>query len=273
MRDQQNKIGRDEIKKRKLAQAAGGYQDDEEEEPAQESEQDVKPIVQRSSTKRPRQNTGSRRNPPRHSNATHATPAADEKDEEDAEESPRKRRQHNTRQSKQQKSKYALNNPQLPQLRQNPPLPPAEGEEDDYKVRLAKILGVDEEYAKSCELRQLRTYVRAYYNLNNAPWTFPADPNYWSASTGPFMSLVSGEGEKQHLYHFSETYMQLAIDRGDDTEFLPTLSNVEFVKAVTDITDQKALGMINNPFGREAELWGGVDEPQPHEEEDDEEDD
>lgn len=256
-RDEQNKIGREELRRRKQRAELNKIPppaNDAEEDP-QISDEDTKPSVEVKHVpmKRPRQSNTRTRTPK-------VAPAAVDEENNGDEESPAKRRQSARIQRAAPKSggkKPSKPNPQLTarrSQRNNPNPPAAPEEEDQYKRILAGLLQIDPEYAMGFQLRDLRIYARAYYD-HPAPWTNPDNDRYFSPR-GPFLILITGAGEKEHLAHSADVFWDLATARNDDMNYVDDLRNVDFIPPVTTDVEKRALGMIRNPFGTVHGLYG-----------------
>jgi hypothetical protein len=135
-----------------------------------------------------------------------------------------------------------------------------------YRETICNILGVDRVFADRLDLRQLRTYARAYNrDFSNDEWYDETllDRNV----VGTTHRLQTDRGILDHFCHLMPEYAGIAFARGDCNDngtFNNDPTKNQMFDTKGDSFMNKALGVIPNEFNLHKNLWN-INPPLPME--------
>jgi hypothetical protein len=126
---------------------------------------------------------------------------------------------------------------------------------NQYKKRLCEVLGVGTGFADQFDLRELRTYARAFNaEVANEEWKLPGSPE--TRCIGPVIYGLKGHPEnaagetESHISLAFSHYQALAIARGDLSQDLTLNPNgSRHFSSEGDPETDEALGVLENDFG------------------------
>jgi len=126
-----------------------------------------------------------------------------------------------------------------------------------YRETICDILCVDRAFADRLDLRQLRTYARAYNkDFSNDPWY--DETALERNAVGTTHRLQTEKGILDHFCHLMPEYAGIAFARGDCNDngtFNNDPTKNQMFDTKGDSFKNKALGVIPNEFNLHTNLW------------------
>jgi hypothetical protein len=133
-----------------------------------------------------------------------------------------------------------------------------------YRETICDILGVDRVFADRLDLRQLRTYARAYNKqFMDHEWYDETVPDMRNV-VGKTHRLITSQGVMDHFCHLMPEYAGIAFARGDCNDngtFNPDPTKNQMFDVKGDHLKQQALGVLDNEFNLHRNLWNILDSP------------
>jgi hypothetical protein len=127
-----------------------------------------------------------------------------------------------------------------------------------YRETICDILGVDRVFADRLDLRQLRTYARAYNkDFIGHEWYDETAPDRRDV-VGTMHRLQTDQGILDHFCHLMPEYAGIAFARGDCNDngtFNNDPTKNQMFDTKGDSFKNKALGVIPNEFNLHTNLW------------------
>jgi hypothetical protein len=127
-----------------------------------------------------------------------------------------------------------------------------------YRETICDILGVDRVFADRLDLRQLRTYARAYNkDFINHEWYDETAPDRRDV-VGQTHRLHTDQGILDHFCHLMPEYAGIAFARGDCNDngtFNDDPTKNQMFDTKGDSFKNEALGVIPNEFNLHTNLW------------------
>jgi hypothetical protein len=133
--------------------------------------------------------------------------------------------------------------------------------EDDqkmiFKKTICKILQIDESFAESYSLEELRSYARAY-NIQFATDDWKVSMGSGEPNTCKMFRVFTSAGIIHHFSHVLPKFMPLAIARGDLNHDYTANEHSPHKNGFStngNVHEDQALGVLPNPFGLHDQLW------------------